>query len=407
MAQYSVGELAGEYERIEAIADAEGRGPGRATTLGWDLEYTSPDAVLAFLDQILFRRMNDFIAEDDAPLILDCGANIGYTVLHYLREFPRARIIAFEPDPQFLPILERNLARNLASHVEVVGAAAWTREGRARWVAEQKDGSRLAGPGACAGATAEVATIDLARYLDRHVDLLKIDIEGAEFTVVQHIAPRLDRVQNVLVECHIAGQSAFAGLTQVLGTLGRAGFRISVNSFGPWRDLTRRHVAPPLHAEQYLIVAGWRSEHPSVSQESTYAPYVGLPYFRDLLRAESRCRQSVRRSVRAFTALAQGDPTFAAHPMTGPFAHDENRCWTWRAPCLRGDGDSSTLSESSTVVVEDGAMLGPAHALHADIRTTGGGLYSHWGDALYFSTTDGTDPNTNGRRYSVVCRRDS
>lgn len=48
---------------------------------------------------------------------------------------------------------------------------------------------------------------------------------------------------------------------------------------------------------------------------------------------------------------------------------------------------------------EQGKLLGPAHALHRRIEDSGAGAYSFWDNVLYFSTSDGTDPNTNGRRY--------
>ncbi|WP_295442871.1 hypothetical protein [uncultured Thiodictyon sp.] len=52
-------------------------------------------------------------------------------------------------------------------------------------------------------------------------------------------------------------------------------------------------------------------------------------------------------------------------------------------------------------VLEDGHPLGPAHSLHQTIATAGGGAYSHWGKALILSTSDGSDPRTNGRDYRV------
>jgi len=60
---------------------------------------------------------------------------------------------------------------------------------------------------------------------------------------------------------------------------------------------------------------------------------------------------------------------------------------------------------------EDGRPLGPAHASHADIAALGDGRYIHWsgtGDAapvLYFSSSDGTDPRTNDRVYTLLVKR--
>jgi len=52
---------------------------------------------------------------------------------------------------------------------------------------------------------------------------------------------------------------------------------------------------------------------------------------------------------------------------------------------------------------EDGQLLGPGDALHADIGTRGGGRFSLWTDGfLYFSSSDNNDPRTNGRQYTLV-----
>lgn len=60
---------------------------------------------------------------------------------------------------------------------------------------------------------------------------------------------------------------------------------------------------------------------------------------------------------------------------------------------------------STAVLLEDGRPLGPAHAIHADIRERGGGAYSHWLGQVYFSTRDGSDPRVNGREYVLERRQ--
>jgi hypothetical protein len=58
---------------------------------------------------------------------------------------------------------------------------------------------------------------------------------------------------------------------------------------------------------------------------------------------------------------------------------------------------------SSAVMLENGRPLpGPANALHEDIRRLGEGRYCFWHDLVYFSTSDRSDPRTNGRIYSVA-----
>jgi|GEM_PF-3336327 len=83
-----------------------------------------------------------------------------------------------------------------------------------------------------------------------------------------------------------------------------------------------------------------------------------------------------------------------------PFVPREGKAWIGPVPV---GGDSiGAPSQSRLVLLEDGIPLGPAHALHADIAAEGGGRYSHWGKTLIFSTSDGSDPNANGRAYTWV-----
>lgn len=60
---------------------------------------------------------------------------------------------------------------------------------------------------------------------------------------------------------------------------------------------------------------------------------------------------------------------------------------------------------SPLVVLEDGKPLGQGHAVHDEIREIGEGRYSHWGNWVRFSSSDGSDPRTNGREYSIIERR--
>lgn len=66
-------------------------------------------------------------------------------------------------------------------------------------------------------------------------------------------------------------------------------------------------------------------------------------------------------------------------------------------------GDTNQAPKKSGLkLFENGKPLGPAHAVHDQIRGKGSGRYSHWGDFLYFSATDNTDPRTNGRDYTAI-----
>jgi O-methyltransferase len=81
---------------------------------------------------------------------------------------------------------------------------------------------------------------------------------------------------------------------------------------------------------------------------------------------------------------------------------DGGHCFTALLPKDWRPGDSSADPFISTLILlENGVGLGPAHAAHNIIREQGCGLFSHWHDSLYFSTSDNTDPRCNDREYHV------
>lgn len=105
----------------------------------------------------------------------------------------------------------------------------------------------------------------------------------------------------------------------------------------------------------------------------------------------------------AALALLQ-PPQFAA--VLDPSQIYPNAGAAWTAPVRLGNavfkvaGDDA--GRSSLRLFEGRTELAPAHALHEEIRQKGGGRFSHWGEWLYFSTSDGSDPRHNGRTYSLM-----
>jgi SAM-dependent methyltransferase len=78
--------------------------------------------------------------------------------------------------------------------------------------------------------------------------------------------------------------------------------------------------------------------------------------------------------------------------------------WSCTLPASFPHGDDSASPISSSLALfEDGKLIGPAHSSHETIKTVGKGAYSHWGNALYFSSSDGSDPTSNGRLYTCKC----
>lgn len=99
-----------------------------------------------------------------------------------------------------------------------------------------------------------------------------------------------------------------------------------------------------------------------------------------------------------FGAVAGDLSYFAECPR---FWHDQGASWLCFLDVDCPTDDLGAPVTSPLTVSEGGQRLGPPHTLHEEIRKVGLGRYSHWRGWLYFSTSDNTDPNTNGRQYSV------
>ena len=84
-----------------------------------------------------------------------------------------------------------------------------------------------------------------------------------------------------------------------------------------------------------------------------------------------------------------------------PFAHDGGAGWIVSLHRLRVP--LAKLREGWTaVVLEDGRELPLRDAVHEDVRRLGGGRHSVWEDHVWFSATDSSNPNTNGRSYALL-----
>lgn len=84
-----------------------------------------------------------------------------------------------------------------------------------------------------------------------------------------------------------------------------------------------------------------------------------------------------------------------------PFGEGGGFSFTARVSSDLGPDDTSPAG-SRTMLCENGKFIGSPGALHAAVRTKGGGLYSHLPTYVLMSSSDNSNPNVNGRVYRIV-----
>jgi FkbM family methyltransferase len=143
---------------------------------------------------IRMHRLIDALAPPGG-LVVDVGANIGYNTLHAARRVgPAGRVIAVEPTPDNLAVLEHNVAGAELRNVVVERIAA----GRARgthdfYVRGEVSAVNSLYAQSCYAAVTGVLQVPVERLddlVDGTADLVKIDVEGAELDVLEGM-PRL------------------------------------------------------------------------------------------------------------------------------------------------------------------------------------------------------------------------
>jgi FkbM family methyltransferase len=213
--------------------------PGTIRMADYTIRYSD---LLSFCPQwkdIFVKRTLAFRSASAVPRIIDCGANIGLASLFLRRLYPEARITAYEADPALFAMLDANLRNNGASAVETRHAALWTATGTLTFRCEGSDSGMIESlPGAVDGKSTIVPSLRLRDVLATEpVDLLKLDIEGAEGAVLADCEPVLHHVRALVMDLHEFDPAARQA-PRVLELLTRAGFVYAIDDFVPltWRE---------------------------------------------------------------------------------------------------------------------------------------------------------------------------
>jgi FkbM family methyltransferase len=181
----------------------------RLTRVKIDFEGRPLTFVVSSLSDLLVLR-DTFLFEDfgaysgDPHVIVDLGSNIGASVVYFRVRFPGSRIVAVEPDPNAFELLRRNTAAYDGIELRKVAVAAQAGpvtlyQHPESWVSSLHPGWKGAIPVTVQGQTLEQLLDELG--LER-VDLLKMDVEGAEFEIL----PAFERLSNVdALICEVHG----------------------------------------------------------------------------------------------------------------------------------------------------------------------------------------------------------
>lgn len=145
-----------------------------------------------------------FFEENVKPgdVIVDIGANIGYYTLYFAKKVTdQGHIYAFEPDPINFGLLEKNIEINEYKNITAVNKAVSNKNEKIKlYICEENRGDHRTYDSQEGREFVEINATHLdAYFLDfkKQINLIKMDIQGAEYKAIQGMANLLKRKQDV------------------------------------------------------------------------------------------------------------------------------------------------------------------------------------------------------------------
>lgn len=223
---------------------------GSARLFGFEINYNRLDSLTHVLREIFIDFSYFVKLGKDSPVIFDIGSNIGIATLFFKRMYPGSVVYSFEPDPDTFNILMNNIKKNNLKDVFVINAGISNFHGKTKlYVPYWSNGSSsifrekidiemgyakqcFAYPGPGIGEK-EIRVMRGSEFIKEngieHIDLMKIDAEGAEADIIDDISEIMAMVDFIVLEHHYSkdfvGKNSLAG---IISSFEKANFLVSV-----------------------------------------------------------------------------------------------------------------------------------------------------------------------------------
>jgi len=179
-----------------------------------------PSSDVPTFEQIFVFEEYGFNVGRTPETIIDAGANIGLASIYFAHKFPRAKIIAIEPEMNNFEILKMNC--NAYENISIIQGALWSSDekvdlidpGLGYWGyrTETRNGNHPRANQKILEVQGYSIPDIMNRYNFDSIDILKVDIEGAETEVFRDTSAWIDKIDSLVVELH---ESLIPGSSQV------------------------------------------------------------------------------------------------------------------------------------------------------------------------------------------------
>ncbi len=203
------------------------------TLFGYKLQFFHYSIFLSLFEDM---HLSDeyFVQLGKYPTIIDLGSEVGLSVFYFKSIYPHAKIYAFEPDPSSYKLLIQNIKRNNLKNVFSYNVAVASKRGLISFFVDpivngsltmslypQRQQKKM-----------KVAADRLSHYVKNKIDLLKMDIEGAELSVLEDLArsKKISLIKMMIIEYHHHIEIDKNNLSHLLSILEKARFGYQIRA---------------------------------------------------------------------------------------------------------------------------------------------------------------------------------
>jgi FkbM family methyltransferase len=202
--------------------------------MGFQISHFDRGTLNYLYREVFARQHYYFRADSEAPLVLDCGANVGMASHYFKWLYPKARVVAFEPDPATFRLLKENISRNKLD-IEARNFALWDQNCELDFFTDASSpgallmsaiASRLPSP------SIKVPARKLSDFIEGDVDFVKIDVEGAEHRILKDLVQsgKIRFIRQMVIEYHHRIGQNKSSLAQFLAMLEQSGFEYQIHA---------------------------------------------------------------------------------------------------------------------------------------------------------------------------------
>lgn len=195
-------QLAIDYCKFLLIAFSEHRigikKRTNATFLGYHLEFVQLNTFTHLIDEIFIQECYSTTSKEKA-FIIDIGGHIGLSAIYFHLHYPKATIHVYEANPITFQKLNKNITSNSFTNIYCFSLGVSTNNNHLYLHSGKTDLNFYLD---AKKNTSVIPCVDILEIIKTKTDLLKIDTEGSEETLLKHLIEHkaAKNIQELLIE---------------------------------------------------------------------------------------------------------------------------------------------------------------------------------------------------------------